>query len=122
MQFKTFMETQNDLDRLVGELQKRFQGVRISAWENHHKVELDLIQVPPEMQNRGIGSEILKELKKHAQLVQKPIVVRPSADAGKKSALARFYDRNGFVKNTGKNLDFSLSSPFAATRYWKASP
>jgi GNAT superfamily N-acetyltransferase len=119
MEFKQFFENSNGLDALLQSLFQQYPGIKLDAWENDNRIELSTIEVPQKMRGNGIGSNILKSLKDYAQKVNKPIVLRPQADRGKIAALDRFYDRNEFVKNKGRNADYTLSSPFAATRYWK---
>ena len=47
------------------------------------------------------------------------IVVMPEAERGRKSDLERFYRNLGFVRNRGRNMDYTLSSPLAGTMYWR---
>ena len=117
--FKNFVEQKSGLDDLVQMLRRQYPGLDLHVWENDSKIELSNITVPEELRGRGIGSNIVNTLKDYAKQVGKPVVVRPSPEKGKIAALNRFYTRHKFVKNKGRNLDFSLSSPFAATRYWK---
>jgi hypothetical protein len=63
------------------------------------------------MQDSGIGSEILTKLKEYSDQVGKPIVLYPEHDKGKKTELRRFYKKNDFVPNKGRNKDFSFREP-----------
>ena len=49
----------------------------------------------------------------------KPIVLRPEPEPRKKKALMDFYKNLGFVANKGRKTDYTLSSPFSLTLYWK---
>lgn len=119
MQFKQFLENSEGLDVLLRSLIQQYPGIRLEAWENDSRIELAALEVPQNLRGSGIGSNILASLKDYAKKVNKPIVLRPHAEHGKKLALDRFYDKNNFVKNKGRNKDFTLSSPFASTRHWK---
>lgn len=116
--FRTWLE-ENSLQKLVNSLELQYPGVQLSAWESNSRIELAMIKIPKGMQSQGIGSKIMQFLKDYAQLVKKPIVLRPEAENGKKAALQRFYSKHDFVNNKGKNIDFKLSSPTARTMYWK---
>jgi len=119
MEFKVFFENYKGLDDLLSLLLKQYPGIRLEAWENDNKIELAAIEVPKELRGRGIGSDILTTLKNYAKQVNKPIVLTVQSERGKKGALNRFYDKNNFVANRGRAKDYTLSSPFGSTRYWK---
>jgi len=118
--FRIWLE-ENSLQQLINNLESQYPGVQLWAWENSSRIELAMIKVPKEIQGQGIGSQIMKMIKDYAKSVQKPIVLRPEPEKGKKAALNRFYTRQDFVNNTGKNIDYSLSSPTSKTMYYKPS-
>ena len=120
-EFRIWFE-ENSLQKLINSLELQYPGVQLSAWENSSRIELAMIKVPKEIQGQGIGSKIIQFIKDYAQSVQKPIVLRPDPEKGKKAALNRFYTRQDFVNNKGKNIDYSLSSPTSKTMYWKSGP
>lgn len=107
------------MEELLKNIRIKYPSIEIDAFENEFKVELQLIKVPEELRNRGIGTDVIKTLQQYAKLVNKPMVLRPEAERGKKKDLHRFYSNNGFIKNTGRNIDYSLSSPTASTMYWR---
>ena len=91
--------------------------LRINEYDN--KIKLEKIFIPKEMRNLGIGTEIISSLKEYSQKVNKPIVLNPEPEKGKKGALQRFYELNEFVNNTGRRKDFDLSDTFSRTMYYK---
>lgn len=116
MEFKLWLE---NLQNLVAAIKQQHPTIDLFAWENNDKISLDTIKIPKELQNQGIGTDIVTKIQKYAQKVGKPVVLSPSADKGKKEALNRFYNNLGFTKNKGRKIDFTLSSPTAPTSYWK---
>lgn len=107
------------IDALLAQIELKYPFVKVSAFENDYKIELQQIEVPVEHRNAGIGTEIVRLIQDYAKTVGKPVVLRPEADKGKKGALNRFYKRLGFVDNSGRYKDYSLSSAFGPTKYWK---
>ena len=113
------MENTDQLQQLVQSIKQQYPEIDLSVWENSYSIELSTIKVPRLLQGQGIGTAAIKAIKDYAQQVGKPIVLRPQPDRGKKAALSRFYKRQGFIDNRGRNIDFTLSSPCAPTMYWK---
>jgi len=107
------------LSKILKEIQLKYPFVQLEVYETGHKIELQKIEVPPMYRNGGIGHDIIQTLQTYAKSVGKPIVLRPEAETRQKANLFRFYDSLGFVKNKGKNADYTLSSPTAKTMYWK---
>lgn len=107
------------IDSLLAQIESKYPFVKVFAFENQYKIELQQIEVPEEHRNSGIGSEIVRLIQDYAKTVNKPVVLRPEAGRGKKGALDRFYKRLGFVDNSGRNKDYSLSSTFGPTKYWR---
>jgi len=92
-------------------------SVRVTEFEN--KIKLDKIFIPKEMRGMGIGTEIITALKEYSQRANKPIVLNPEPEKGKKGALQRFYERNEFVDNAGRRKDYDLTDTFSRTMYYK---
>lgn len=107
------------LEAVLSAIEQKHPGIRVQAYEAAHKIELMQIIVPDEMRGGGIGTEAIKAIQRYAKSVNKPIVIRPAAERGRKGDLERFYRRLGFVHNRGRNKDFVLSSPMADTMYWR---
>lgn len=117
MQFRTWIES-SGLETIVIDIMSRYPGVRLEAYETGHKIELMQIKIPESDRNQGLGTEIIRNLQDYARSVKKPIVLRPEAEKGHKADLERFYKRLGFISNSGRNIDFTLSSPTSRTMYW----
>lgn len=107
------------IDNVLSDIGRVHPGVEVKAYETAHKIELMRIVVPEEMRGGGVGSGIIRTLQDYARSVGKPIVIMPEAERGRKGDLDRFYRGLGFVHNGGRNKDFALSSPLAATMYWR---
>lgn len=75
--------------------------------EDDRSIKLDHVRVKPEHRGQGVGGQVLRALKEYAQKVGKPIVLTAQPDAGKKTALNRFYRSHGF-KKPGRSRDYAL--------------
>jgi len=118
--YKTAKVDQTEIQALQKSLMERYPGIDLELWlSSNGYIELAVIEVPKDQQNKGIGNAIVSEVKTFAQSLGFTVVLRPSASYGKKQALERFYKNLDFVKNKGRNIDFELSSPVGPTMYWK---
>lgn len=108
-----------DLKSLVSEIETEYPFIDLYVYETPYSIELANIKLPPEVRNQGIGTKIIQRLQQYAKEVQKPIVLTPEAERGKKKKLDKFYKNLDFVHNKGKNRDYRLSKTFAPTMLWK---
>jgi GNAT superfamily N-acetyltransferase len=122
MEFRIWLENNDELQQLVQSLEQQYPGLDLHAFETIYSVEVAQIKVPEELQGQGIGTGVIKAIQSFAQKLGKPIVVIPSPERGKKAALNRFYRQQGFTHNKGRNQDYRLSKPFGPTMYWKPKP
>jgi GNAT superfamily N-acetyltransferase len=106
------------LINLRRKLEQKYQGLDLFVSEDEYRVFLDSIVIPLEQRNRGIGTKVISELQNYARMVNKPLVLSPEAERGKKKMLERFYKNLGFRHNRGRNRNYQLSTPFAPTMYW----
>lgn len=104
---------------IIPKIKEQYPFVKLHAFEEDDKIYISSIEVPEEHRRKGIGRDIIGMIKDHAYEVQKPIVLQPAAERGYKQKLDKFYKSLGFVHNTGKKKDYTLSRPFAATMYWR---
>jgi GNAT superfamily N-acetyltransferase len=107
-----------NLQALLVKLREEYPGLRLNAFEAPEKIELSEIEVKDKGQ--GVGTRVIREIQEYARQVNKPIVLRPHPEPRKKKALLNFYKSLGFVQNKGRNTDYTLSSPFSPTMYWRA--
>ena len=114
-----FAQDQNDIQELINLFLNKYPEITLRINEYDNKIKLEKIFIPKEMRNLGIGTEIITALKEYSQRVNKPIVLNPEAEQGKKGALQRFYEQNAFINNAGKRKDFTLSDAFSRTMYYK---
>lgn len=74
-------------DKIKSELKKLYPSVDVDSIklygsENNTSIYIDSIIVPRAYRAQGIGKEIFRQLKQHANKVQKPIVLSPQAEPG----------------------------------------
>lgn len=110
---------QNEIQDLINFFSNKHPEISLRINEYENKIKLDKIYIPKELRGQGIGTEIITALKEYSQKVNKPIVLNPEPEKGKKGALQRFYKRNEFVDNAGRNKDYDLSDTFSRTMYFK---
>ena len=104
-----FAHSQDDIQKLVDFFLAKYPGLVLRINEYENKIKLEKIFLPLALRNQGIGTEIISAIKEYSQKVGKPIVLNPEPEKGKKGALQRFYKRNEFVNNSGRNKDYGLS-------------
>jgi GNAT superfamily N-acetyltransferase len=120
MNFKNWLEQYaRPIDQIVQDLRNRFPGLVLWASEHDNRINVGEIVVPAEQRSQGIGSEVLNTIKQYAQSVGKPVTLSPEPSKGKKGALDKFYKKNGFVWNKGRNKDYSLASFFGSNMVWR---
>ena len=118
---KIYKISQNnpELDNLLNDLRGKFPGIDLYVSENDMRLFIHEIRLPEDMRNQGIGGSIIESLQAYARDRNKPIVLSPEAERGKKHALDDFYRSHGFNHNRGRNKDYSLSSFFGPTMVWR---
>ena len=114
-----FARSQDDIQKLVDFFLAKYPGLALRINEYENKIKLEKIFLPLALRNQGIGTEIISAIKEYSQKVGKPIVLNPEPEKGKKGALQRFYERNEFVNNAGRNRDYGLSDAFSTTMLYK---
>ena len=112
-------QEQNDIREFINIFLSKYPEIVLRINEYDNKIKLEKIFIPKEMRGQGIGTEIITALKEYSQKVNKPIVLNPEPEKGKKGALQRFYERNDFVDNAGRRKDYDLTDTFSRTMYYK---
>lgn len=103
------------LDRDLLLLTKRAEadGVKLLVWWSKlgQRVVLSQIIVPKRLRAQGVGSEILKQLTRIADVHCVTVALSPSDSYGatSKARLVRFYKRFGFVENRGRQKNFETT-------------
>jgi hypothetical protein len=110
------MEIKSSINDKIQEL---YPDVKVYVSESPHQIYVHNLEVPKELRGQGIGSNIIKLIQKFAKEVNKPVVLEPDHPRGVKSKLQKFYKNLGFINNRGRNIDYTLSRPYASTMYWK---
>lgn len=88
----------------------RAAGIEHFMAESDGRISLSQIVVPKELRGKGIGTSAMKQLMAYADRTGRRIELTPSSDfGGSKARLEKFYGSLGFVKNKGRNKDFSIS-------------
>lgn len=104
---------------IISEIKRKYPFAEIYAYENDNQIYISQIRIPEEQRGQGIGKDIIEMIKKYASEIQKPVVLSPESEKGYKKKLEKFYKNLGFVHNKGRNKDYHLSKPFAATMFWR---
>lgn len=90
------------------------------VYMNHSKNSLYIsdLYVKDKFRGIGVGTSVMTDIIKFADLNKLPIVLIPEPD-GKLSVkkLIQFYMKFGFVVNRGKHINYNLSDTFAVTMY-----
>ena len=109
-----------ELQILTRNLEAQYPGLDLYTFVSKQGyVELSQLNVPKEQRNQGIGHIVVQTIKDFAQKIGFPVVLRPEAEARKKSKLDNFYKDLGFIHNKGRNRDYTLDTPFASSMFWK---
>ena len=89
-------------------------------------LEINKIETPPEKRGQGFADEKLRELIEQADAEGLTLALTPSnAFGANKKRLENWYKRNGFVRNAGRNKDFTTKEAFVRppkTTNLKAAP
>jgi hypothetical protein len=112
-------QEQDFIQKFISFYENKYPGIILRITEFDNKIKLDKIEVPKDLRNQGIGTEIISDLKSFSERIGKPIVLNPEPEKGKKGALKRFYERNEFVDNAGRRKDYDLTDTFSRTMYYK---
>jgi GNAT superfamily N-acetyltransferase len=107
------------LQELIRKIKAEYEGIDVWAYETDNKIHLSSLKVPLEKRHQGIGKKVVNMIKEFAKTRGKPITLDPEPERGYKNKLDVFYKDLGFKDNTGRNKDYSISSPFSRTMYWR---
>ena len=91
-------------------MENEFSDLTIDIYEDTKNKTLTLsrVVVPENIRNEGTGTKFMNRLIKESDVRGYKIILTPSNDfGGNKNKLFDFYERFGFVRNKGKNRDFS---------------
>jgi GNAT superfamily N-acetyltransferase len=90
-------------------LKKSNPGVKFNLIAYNEFIYLDLILISKEKRNMGLGTKFMNELIALADSVNCPLALTPDTSYGgsDEARLETFYKRFGFIKNIGKDRDFS---------------
>ena len=81
----------------------------LSISENGDQIKLHNIVLNEVSRNQGVGQAFLNDLIEYADREGKIITLTPTREYGTHDRLKKWYKRNGFVENKGRNTDFRLS-------------
>lgn len=103
-----YQELYESVDDLENRLKEKY-GIKLSI-SGGKTISINKIEVPENARRQGIAKSVLQEITDWADMSGKTLTLSPTDEYGiKKSVLKKFYERNGFVSNSGKNKDFSIS-------------
>ena len=91
------------------------KGIVVELWPISYKkdfVELAALYIPKDLRKRGIGTEIMNRITQYADKNHLTIGATPSKDFGASSVdrIRKFNRRFGFVRNTGRTADYTISN------------
>lgn len=84
--------------------------------ESINALFLSDIYVKEEFKGQGIGSKVMEETIGFAKRLKLPVVLVPDSDDDQ-TRLIKFYQKFGFVINSGKNINRNLKIPSAVSMY-----
>ncbi len=92
-------------------LEQIFPTVEFNLIAYKEFIYFDFLRVAEADRNQGIGSKFFEELIAMADSVNCPLALTPDSSFGdwEESQLEDFYKRFGFIKNVGKDRDFSTN-------------
>lgn len=79
---------------------------QLSLSETSSAISIDKIRVAEGERGKGVGTAVIRRLQERSQLTGKPLILTAEPEAGKKTALDRFYQNLGFKRP--KSKDYSL--------------
>jgi len=101
---------EQQLDELVKNLEIQYPGLLLSAYYNFYNVHIQQIELPKEMQGKGIGTKVIEAIQNHAKSIPLPVTLFPQAQPRKKKRLIKFYKNLGFYPNKGRKRDYRFAS------------
>lgn len=84
--------------------------------ESINALFLSDIYIKEEFKGQGIGSKVMEETIGFAKRLKLPVVLVPDSDDDQ-TRLIKFYQKFGFVINSGKNINRNLKIPSAVSMY-----
>lgn len=81
----------------------------LSINEGENQITLRNIVLKESERNKGIGQAFIEDLIEYADRKGKTITLTPTREYGTYEQLKKWYKRNGFVENKGRNADLRLS-------------
>lgn len=95
---------------IEAEVIRKFPGLKLDLSLGNGTLAVNRIVVPEGMRGRGIGTAAMRDILSEADALKVPVALTPDgAFGGSKSRLERFYRGLGFVKNSGRAKDYSIS-------------
>lgn len=106
--YSIFLLEGEALQKISSAWQRKHPGMKLHAYDgNDGDIRLHSLEVPKEKRGQGIGSRALKGITKYADKNQKRVTLSQAPERGYKAKLDKFYKKNDFVPNKGRNKDFT---------------
>lgn len=113
-------------DEMFDKLLSPDRQTKVETSRRGNVLEINKIETPPEKRGQGFADEKLRELIEQADAEGLTLALTPSnAFGANKKRLENWYKRNGFVRNAGRNKDFTTKEAFVRppkTTNLKAAP
>lgn len=116
--FRDYLKEEKDmrpLENFVSDTEKK-HGATIRLEPGHgNELHLYHLEVPKDKRKSGIGSRVLQDIHDYADQNKKRITLNPASRDDKfgttsRNRLIKFYKRNGYTHNKGRNKDFRTSA------------
>jgi len=87
------------------------KDVDVHIVESDEAIVVYKIIVSKSKRGEGVGTKVMQDICKYADIIRKRIELSPSKDFGASSVtrLKKFYKQFGFVENKGRNKDYEIS-------------
>ena len=94
----------------AGKVLNRVDDVRVDSMMRDNVLEIGRIETPKKLRGKGLAEKKLKEILNKADKDGVYVALSPSSDFGaSKSRLDKWYKKHGFVRNIGKNKNYSTT-------------
>jgi GNAT superfamily N-acetyltransferase len=95
------VESQEVLNKISSAYERKHPGMKLNVSHSPKtkSIQLNLIRVPKEKRNQGIGSRAIKGISNYAKKQNLSVSLTPEPEKGKKGKLQQFYKKRGFKRN-----------------------
>lgn len=113
---RVISESMNELDDFVSKTKQDHPEIRnLVMYPYGNDIKLDTLAIHKDKQGLGVGTKILDKIKQFSDTHNKRIMLTtgtcdPNFGTTSQSRLDKFYRKNGFISDKGRNKDFSITT------------